>query len=64
VPASLGVGRTAAARHGLYDLDLFALLGQFVATDKDEPAVADTGPFFWGGFWGGWVRGILRSVHG
>jgi hypothetical protein len=60
VPASLGVGRTAAARHGLYDLDLFALLGQFVATDKDEPAVADTGPFFWGE----WVRGILRSVHG
>jgi hypothetical protein len=63
VPASLGVGRTAAARHGLYDLDLFALLGQFVATDKDEPAVADTGPFFWGE-WVRWVRGILRSVHG
>ena len=59
---TLGVLARLAAptRHSYDDLDLFALLGQLKAADKDEPVVADEALF------GGWVRegcARLLSVH-
>jgi hypothetical protein len=49
----------APARVRGHDLYLFAFLGQFEASDKDEAAVADKALF------GRWVRvGCGRVIHG